>query len=97
MAYEDSGRGAQSVRRPNNVTLENRRKLTVTGVEEVERFDENEITLRTGEGDLVIRGGEMRIGRLSTDNGDVSVSGRIDALFYEESAPERGLWARLFH
>ena len=87
MAYGEAERTNAAPKRPNNLTLEGRKKLTVSGVEEVERFDENEIALRTGEGRL----------RLSVENGDVNVSGRISELRYEEDAPEKGsLWARLW-
>ena len=97
MAYEERSQLAQSVKRPNCLTLEGRKHLTVSGVEEVVSFDEREITMRTGDGDLIVCGEEMSISKLSVDNGDVHVRGRITELCYEEAAPERGLWARLFH
>ncbi len=96
MAYEQQSRAAQPPQRPNNLTLEGRRRLTVSGVEEVVSFDEREIAMRTGEGDLTVRGEGMTVSRLSVDNGDVLINGQITELRYEEAAPERGLWARLF-
>ena len=96
MAYGEAERTAPAPKKPNNLTLENRRKLTVSGVEEVERFDENEVSMRTGEGRCVVRGEDLRISRLSVEGGDVNVLGLITELRYEEAAPERGFWARLF-
>ena len=96
MAYEEKERVQTALKKPANLTLENRRKLTVSGVEEVERFDENEVSMRTGEGNLVVRGENLRISRLSVEGGDVNVLGFITELRYEEAAPERGFWARLF-
>ena len=99
MAYGEAERAAAPTqqKKPNNLTLEGRRKLTVTGVEEVERFDETEIALRTGEGRLVIAGEGLHVSRLSVDSGDVNVTGRIGELRYEEAAPERGsFWTRLW-
>ena len=97
MAYGEVERTTAAPKKPNNLTLEGRRKLTVSGVEEVERFDENEIALRTGEGRLLIAGEGLHVSRLSVENGDVNVSGRIGELRYEEAAPEKGsLWARLW-
>ena len=96
MSYEEKERTVQSVKRPNNLTLESRKHLSVTGVEEVESFDEAEITMRTGEGNLVVRGEGMSISKLSVDNGDVHIHGLITEMRYEEGAPERSLWARLF-
>lgn len=47
MAYEDSARPMA-----HSLTLDERAKLTVTGVEEVESFDEERIELRTVKGRL---------------------------------------------
>ena len=96
MPYETQARAAQAAKRPNNLTLENRRHLTVSGVEEVVSFDEKEVTMRTGEGDLIVRGEGMTISKLSVEGGDVHVHGMISELCFEDSAPERGLWKRLF-
>ena len=97
MAYEQREHPAQPQKRPSGMTLEGRKHLTVSGVEEVVSFDEREIVMRTGEGDLCVHGEGMSISKLSVDNGDVHVHGLISELRYEESAPERSLWARLFH
>ena len=98
MPYEQRERPAESaaVRRPNNLALEGRKHLTVSGVEEVMGFDEREITMRTGEGDLIVRGEDMHISKLSVEGGDVHIHGRIAELRYEEPAPERRPWKRLF-
>ena len=96
MAYGEAERTAPAVKKPNNLTLENRRKLTISGVEDVERFDETEVSMRTGEGSLVVRGEDLRISRLSVEGGDVNITGLITELRYEEPQPERGFWARLF-
>ena len=97
MAYGEAERTAAAPKKPNNLTLEGRRKLTVSGVEEVERFDDGEIALRTGEGRLLIAGEGLHVSRLSVENGDVNISGRICELRYEEAAQEKGgFWARLW-
>ncbi len=97
MPYEQREHaGERAVKRPNDLTLEGRKHLTVSGVEEVMGFDEREITMRTGEGDLIVRGEDMRISKLSVEGGDVHVHGLISELIYEEPAPERRPWKRLF-
>ena len=95
MAYEVR-RSAIPPLKPHQVTLAEREKLTVTGVEEVESFDETEISMLTGEGKLTVSGEGMRIDRLNVDNGDVNILGSIRALRYEDHAPEKGFWARLW-
>ena len=67
----------------HRLQLEGREKLTVAGVEDVERFDDQCIVLRTGAGVLVVSGESLHIGKLSLDGGELHVDGRIDALTYE--------------
>ena len=81
---------------PHQLTLEGRARLSVTGVENVERFDETGIVLVTSAGLLVIGGEELRIGRLSVDGGELLVEGRVDSLSYEEQEIRSGLLRRLF-
>lgn len=97
MPYEQMTHTAQSAKRPGGLTLESRKHLTVSGVEEVVSFDEREIMMHTVEGDLAVRGEGMTISKLNVEGGDVHIQGRISEMCYTESAPERGLWARLFH
>ena len=82
----------------HRLQLDGREKLTVSGVEDVERFDDQYIVLRTGAGTLVVSGEGLHIGKLSLDGGELHVDGRIDALSYEDAPENRGggLFGRLF-
>ena len=83
----------------HNLILENRKKLSVSGVEEVESFNEDEIILRTlHHGVLVIKGTELHINRLNVDSGDVNIVGTVTDMDYiDESVKQKGqgLFARL--
>ena len=83
---------------PHRLTLDGRDKLTVSGVEDVERFDENEIVMNTTDGVLIVNGENLHIGKLSLDGGELHVDGRVDALSYEDGAVAHGggLLSRLF-
>ena len=67
-----------------------REHLTVTGVEDVERFDETGIVMSTTAGMLVIAGEDLHIGKLALDGGELHVDGRIDSVTYEEEGQSRG-------
>ena len=82
---------------PHRLELDGREKLTVSGVEDVDRFDESEIVMSTSAGTLIIQGENLHIGKLSLDGGELHVDGRIDGVNYEEEQPSsRGLFSRLF-
>ena len=74
-----------------------REHLTVTGVEDVERFDETGIVMSTTAGMLVIAGEDLHIGKLALDGGVLHVDGRIDSVTYEVEGQSRGgFFSRLF-
>ncbi len=76
--------------RGHHLILEDRERLTVSGVEEVESFDENTIVMETAQGVLIVRGEGLHIEKLSLDGGDLKVEGMVEALAYEESRRGRG-------
>ena len=92
MAFEESGR-----KLPHTLRLDERKTLALTGVEDVESFDEAQIVMRTTGGSLIIKGSGLQMDKLSLDTGEVSVSGLVTDLLYEEKAASESLWKRLFH
>lgn len=67
----------------HNVILENRKKVSVSGVDDVESFNEEEIILHTEQqGVLVLKGSGLHINKLNVDSGDVSITGEINAMEY---------------
>ena len=81
----------------HHVALEEREQLVISGVEEVESFDESAIYLTTAQGGLEIQGEGLHIEKLSLDGGDLKVEGRVNALIYDTDGRERGVWlGRLF-
>lgn len=88
--------GDKSLEAPHRLVLEGRRKLTMTGVVEVESFDESAIQLTTTRGGVCIRGTGLHLQMLSLDGGQVAVDGTVDAITYEDDTPAVGFFARLF-
>jgi len=82
---------------PHNIILEGRERLSISGVQDVERFDEEAVVVDTSKGMLIIKGSELHVEKLSLDSGDLSVQGQIQSLHYEEELREKGsLLSRLF-
>lgn len=81
---------------PHRLTLDSRRTLSVSGVTEIDSFDENTVCLRTTRGPMTVRGKALHLQQLSIGGGEVLVDGTVDAIFYEDDAPVGGFFARLF-
>ncbi|MBE6772561.1 MAG: sporulation protein YabP [Ruminococcaceae bacterium] len=75
---------------PHNLVLEDRRLLTVSGVSDVDSFDEETVVVFTDLGELTVRGSNLHINRLSVEVGELTVEGNIAALIYSDEAPKSG-------
>lgn len=94
MAYEEV---TKSVNFPHSITLDSRQKLKITGVTDVESFDEYEVVLNTADGILTVEGTGLHMEKLTLDSGDVLVTGTVNTLKYENApAVKGGLLSRLF-
>ena len=81
----------------HRLELIGREHLVISGVEDVERFDETGIVMSTSAGTLVVTGEDLHIGKLSLDGGELHVDGRVDSVSYEDGGREGGgLFRRLF-
>ena len=74
----------------HKLNLLDRKKLTMTGVEEVVSFDESTVTLHTCLGSLTIRGQDLKLRNLVLEGGQVEVDGSISELSYEEPREHTG-------
>ncbi|WP_024614197.1 sporulation protein YabP [Clostridium sp. Ade.TY] len=71
------------------MTLEDRKKLSLTGVDEVLSFDEDKIVLNTILGRLKINGQGLKMNKLDVKNGDVTVEGYIVSIIYQGKAKKK--------
>lgn len=83
---------------PQNIILEDRERLSVSGVLDVESFCEDKILLETTLGFLEVSGSELKMNKLSVDSGELSIEGDISSVNYtDESHQQKGsLISRLF-
>ena len=66
----------------HDVVMKGRRLLDITGVKQVESFDNEEFLLETSMGFLSIRGQNLQMKNLDVDKGIVSIKGKIFDLVY---------------
>jgi len=83
---------------PHSVILEDRRLLTVSGVSDVDSFDEHSVTVFTDMGELVVRGHDLHINRLSVEVGELLLEGSIVSLNYQDAVPKSagGFFGKVF-
>ena len=82
-----------------NLILENRGKLSISGVLDVLSFDDQVIMIETELGLLTIKGEELRITKLSIDTSEVIVEGNISYLAYSNKEMEKnkgGIISKIF-
>ena len=86
--------------RSHILTVENRKNGKLTGVQEVDSFNENEMLFLTVEGKLLIKGEQLHVKRLNLEKGEIDLEGRVDNLCYlskNADNREKPLLRRLFH
>lgn len=72
-----------------NLVLENREKLSVSGVNDVLSFDDQVVMVDTELGLLTVKGENIRINKLSLDTAEVIIEGTISSLLYSQNKQEK--------
>ena len=81
---------------PHQLILDDRRRLSLSGVSDVDSFDDTTVIAHTTLGDLTLKGQGLHICRLNTETGDLSLEGQIDLLEYTEAKPRGNVLRRWF-
>ena len=73
----------------HTILIENRRRMRITGIVDVESFQEDEMTVLTQAGALTVWGEGLKLGKLNPEDGHVLLEGDIISIEYEQPQPER--------
>jgi sporulation protein YabP len=80
----------------HHVIMEERTNLTVSGVMDIDSFDEQTIVAYTDLGEMLVKGTGLHINKIDLESGDLLVEGKISSISYSEQAgASGGFWARL--
>ena len=87
----------QTEKNNHSISLNMRKEMRISGVKEVNSFDENGVTLHTDCGMMNVEGSGIRVDVLDLDRGLVTLNGQIDSIFYmnDESKGKHGFLERL--
>ncbi len=82
----------------HNVIIEGRSKVNISGVTDVDCFDENKILIYTVMGELTIKGKHLQVDDFSVDTGEMSLKGDVWSLTYGDKDKRTTLswFAKLF-
>lgn len=72
-----------------NIILENRKKLSISGVNDVLSFDDQVVIVDTELGLLTVKGENIKITKLSLDTAEVIIEGEISNLSYSQNNQEK--------
>ena len=93
MANEDKARTAGA----HTLALDAQGRLSLTGVVDVTSFDETLVALETSKGMLAVRGEGLHVERLSLENVELTLTGEVRAMEYDDNLMTRGgILARFF-
>ncbi|KZZ86535.1 MULTISPECIES: sporulation protein YabP [Bacillaceae] len=97
--YQQNQPQTNTVPENHDLVMKGRKLLEITGVKEVESFDNEEFLLDTVMGALAVRGENLQMQNLDVDKGIVSIKGRIlDIVYLDEQHAEKakGFFSKLF-
>lgn len=81
------------------LTVRNRKRIDMTSIKTINRFDQEEFAIATAQGPIIIRGEQLKIVHLDVDKGLLTLEGIIKGIQYDQDEEERegkGLLNKLF-
>ena len=81
----------------HRIVMDDRRNLSISGVTDIDSFDEQVVAVFTDVGELIVRGNGLHIGKIDVDSGELLLDGEIESLEYTDNISSRGsFFSRLF-
>jgi len=79
-----------------DICIYSRKRIELTGIEEVESFTENSIVMRSTLGSVSVEGEGLKIDRFSTEKGELIITGKFDCVYYfdNDRSDKKGFFAR---
>lgn len=95
MNYDES-----KITKMQNIILENRNKLHLSGVLDVLNFDEEIVTVDTELGILIVKGADLRLNKFNLENAELSIDGNVNSMVYDDKSysgkKTEGLLTKIF-
>ena len=87
----------RTIKLPHNVIMEDRKSLSISGVSDIDSFDEQTVVLFTDMGELTVKGFNLHINKLNVETGELTMEGEVCSLSYsDQERREGGFFSNLF-
>ena len=89
----------ESVTLISEIKLNDRKKVSLSGLKKLVSFDPEEFVMDTNLGPLVLKGNNLEIVKLDIIDGNLQIKGKINSLVYLDgkySKKDNGILAKLF-
>lgn len=87
----------KNIKLSHNLILKERKSLNISGVLDVDSFDDGAVIAYTELGELTIKGENLHINKINLDSGDLELDGEVYLLEYTENKPSgQGFFSKLF-
>ena len=73
----------------HTLEMSDRKNLSLTGVKNIESFDSEEFLVETCLGHMLVKGKNLSLGRMDTDNGELVIKGIIESIAYVSNNKEK--------
>ena len=83
-------------KKKHSAFIANRETAELSGVTDVDSFNEEEVRALTDYGELIIRGSSLQVEALDLESGVLKISGNVAALIYTDRKKEKGFFGRVF-
>ena len=73
-----------NISKSHKLSMDNRKRLSLTGIKDVVSFDLTQILLESTLGMIHIKGSDIKVTRLSLEKGEVDIEGTVDSIVYSD-------------
>jgi len=81
---------------PHNLIMENRGVLNISGVKDIDSYDEKQIIIYTEQGELVIKGKNLSVESFDNETGNFKAKGKVNSLIYSQNRKNVGVFTKIF-
>ena len=87
---------AEPVQKMHQLTMENRKKLKITAVSDVDSFSDISVCADTSMGRVTVKGENLKISKLNTEEGELVIDGKINSVEYTKKKEKGNFFENIF-